>query len=115
MRKILDLHHGAEMSFHCGSGDPKDNEGCHFTLDITQFGKTTSVYLTYETVEKIIKTLRSGLNESEDEWDEEKAQAEYEEEMDDRIYGDHKYEQAIDESIMGLAEQMKSLCEEIKA
>lgn len=113
MLKEINLPHGAKMTLRCDfCANPKDNEGCAFELIIDQFGKQTHLYLTYNSVERMIKSFRSGLNEAEDDYNELLEERRREQDADD---SDANYEEARDDSIMALADQMKSLCEEIKA
>lgn len=116
MLKEIQLPHGAKMTLRCDfCANPKDNEGCAFELIIDQFGKQTILYLTYNSVERMIKSFRSGLNEAEDDYNELLEERRREQEADDIMYSDARYDEAKDDSIMALAGQMKSLCEEIKA
>ena len=116
MYKEINLPHGAKMTLRCDfCANPKPKDACAFTLEIDQFGKKTTLFLNFSNIEKMIKTFRSGLNEAEDDYDEFLKERAYEDEMNDLMYSDARYDEAKDDSIMALADQMKSLCEEIKA
>lgn len=113
MLKEIQLPHGAKMTFRCDfCANPKDNETCVFELIIDHLGKETRLNLTYNSVERMIKSFRSGLNEAEDDYEALLDERRREQDADD---SDANYEEERDNSLLALAEQMKSLCEEIKA
>lgn len=101
MLKEIQLPHGAKMTLRCDfCANPKDNEGCAFELIIDQFGKQTRLYLTYNSVERMIKTFRSGLNEAEDDYNELLEERRREQEADDIMYSDARYDEEKDDAMM---------------